>query len=337
MLDALDRRFVGALHIAPRASWDDLASILVADPSTLKRRYDRLLRDRVLRVIGQLSWGMHSTSMPVHVFLDIVGDTPLAVIERLRGLPHMQNLAQLSGRYPVYASVHAPSEEATSRAVDQLFATPGIRRVSALPSLRTVRRGSFWDPQFVTPTEREELVALADVAAPGDSNTVSPNKPLTAQERAAVSALVRDGRATAASVGRAGGLSASAAHRLVRRILTEGWVKPRVEIQPESLGFFCNFHLRLRVRPGRTPDVLAMLATMSQVRLAAHVAGDMSVLCAGVVADRAELAAFLDRQVADIPEVDIAAVDVVLAERRRYWLDRDPVRGLGSFTPPELN
>jgi DNA-binding Lrp family transcriptional regulator len=339
LLDETDRRLVGALHLAPRASWDDLATILSADPSTLRRRYDRLQEDRVIRVIGEVGWGLHSTAMPVHVFLDIAGHPPLSVLDRLREIPHMQYLGQISGSYPIYAVVHAPSERATSEVLDRIFATPGVRRVTALPALSTLRRATFWDPQFLTPAERERCLALAGTAITATrdvATTAAPAKPLSDAERAVVSMLLQDGRASAASLGRAAGLPTSTAHRLVRRLLTEGWVKPRVEIESERLGFATTFLLRLRARPGTTPAVLSALDRLPQIRLAAHVAGEASVLAMGLVTDRAALAAFLDDQLAGIADVDVVGVDVVLAERRRYWLDRDPDTGLGRFTPPSL-
>lgn len=337
MLDELDRRLVGALHLAPRASWDDLATILSADPSTLRRRYDRLHEDRVIRVIGEVGWRLHSTAMPVHVFLDIAGHTPLSVLERFRELPHMQYLSQISGSYPLYAVVHAPSERATSEVLDRIFATSGVRRVTALPALSTLRRATFWDPQFLTAAERERCLALAGSAITrAVATTAAPAKPLSDAERTVVSMLLQDGRASAASLGRAAGLPTSTAHRLVRRLLTEGWVKPRVEIESERLGFATTFLLRLRARPGTTPGVLSALDGLPQIRLAAHVAGEASVLAMGLVTDRAALAAFLDDQFAGIADVEMVGVDVVLAERRRYWLDRHPDTGLGRFTPPSL-
>jgi DNA-binding Lrp family transcriptional regulator len=337
MLDELDRRLVGALHVAPRASWDDLARVLSADAGTLRRRFDQLHETRVIRVVGQVGWWMHTSAMPVHVLLDISGRTPLAVLDQLREFPHMQYLAQISGSQPVYAVVHAPSEKATSQALDRIFSTSGVRRANALPALSTLRRGALWDPQFLTPAERERCTALSNRTAPnGVSSTVPPAKPLTDAERTAVSMLQQDGRASAASVARAAGLSTSTAHRLVRRLLDDGWVKPRVEIESERLGFSTTFLLRLRVRPGKTPQVMSRIDGLPQIRLVAHVAGDASVLCTGTVTDRAALAAFLDEQLAGIPHLDTVSVEVVLAERRRYWLDRNPEAGLGDFRPPPL-
>ncbi|MGW3287429.1 AsnC family transcriptional regulator [Streptomyces sp. NPDC001002] len=336
LLDELDRRLIGALHLAPRATWDDIGEILAADASTLKRRYDRLHEARMVRVIGQADWGIHSTAMPVHVFLDITGETPLAVLHRLRDLPHLQLLAQISGDYPLYAVVHAPSEAATSEAIDRMFSVPGVRRVNALPALSTLRRGRTWDPQFLTETERADLLKLTGARPEGTATVTPPAKPLSESERIVVAQLLQDSRASAASIARAAGLATSTAHRVVRRVLDEEWVKPRLEIVSEWLGFQTSFILRLRVAPGETPDVMRRIDQLPQTRLAAHVASDMSVLATGLVADRSALARFVDHELAGIPGLLAVSVDVMLTEPRRYWLDRDPASGLGAFHAPTL-
>ncbi|WP_217553225.1 Lrp/AsnC family transcriptional regulator [Streptomyces sp. GbtcB6] len=336
LLDELDRRLIGALHLAPRATWDDIGAILSADAGTLKRRWDRLHEARMVRVIGQADWGMHSTAMPVHVLLDITGETPLAVLARLRDLPHLQLLAQISGDYPIYAVVHAPSEAATSEAIDRMFSVPGVRRVNALPALSTLRRGITWDPQFLTDTERAELLKLTGARPEGTATATPPAKPLSEAERTVVALLMRDGRASAASVARAAGLATSTAHRVVRRVLDEQWVKPRLEVVSDWLGFETPFVLRLRVAPGDTPEVMRRIDQLPQTRLAAHVASDMSVLCTGLVTDRSALASFIDGELARIPGILAVGVDVMLAEPRRYWLDRDRTGGLGDFHAPEL-
>ena len=336
LLDELDRRLIGALHLAPRATWDDIGEILAADASTLKRRYDRLHEARMVRVIGQADWGVHSTAMPVHVFLDITGESPLAVLHRLRDLPHLQLLAQISGDYPLYAVVHAPSEAATSEAIDRMFSVPGVRRVNALPALSTLRRGITWDPQFLTDTERAELLKLTGTRPEGTATATPPAKPLSEAERGVVAQLLQDGRASAASIARTADLATSTAHRVVRRVLDEGWVKPRLEIVSEWLGFRTAFILRLRVAPGATPEVMRRIDRLPQTRLAAHVASDMSVLATGLVADRSALALFVDNELASIPGLLDVSVAVMLAEPRRYWLDRELTTGLGAFHAPRL-
>jgi DNA-binding Lrp family transcriptional regulator len=341
ILDELDRRLIGALHLAPRATWDDIGGILSVDASTLKRRYDRLHEARMVRVIGQANWGMHSTAMPVHVFLDITtGETPLAVLHRLRDLPHLQLLAQVSGDYALYTVVHAPSEADTSKAIDRLFAVPGVRRVNALPALSTLRRGIAWDPHFLTGTERADLLKLTGTQPEGTATEtgmpIPPAKPLSDAERTVVAQLMQDGRASSASIARACGLAPSTTHRVVRRVLDEQWVKPRLEVVSEWLGFQTPFILRLRVAPGDTPDVMHRLDRLPQTRLAVHVASDMSVLATGLVTDRSALAVFIDNELAEIPGILTVSTAIMLAQPRRYWLDRDLTSGLGEFYAPTL-
>ncbi|MEU5979095.1 Lrp/AsnC family transcriptional regulator [Streptomyces sp. NPDC047315] len=338
LLDELDRRLIGALHLAPRATWDDLGGILAADASTLKRRYDRLHEARMVRVIGQADWGVHSTAMPVHVFLDISAETPLAVLHRLRELPHLQLMAQISGDYPLYAVVHAPSEAETSRAIDRMFSVRGVRRVNALPALSTLRRGITWDPQSLTDTERDDLLHLvgARPEATATATATPPAKPLGDADRTVVALLLQDGRASAASIARAAGLATSTAHRVVRRVLDEGWVRPRLEVVPEWLGFETPFMLRLRVAPGDTPEVMRRIDQLPQTRLVAHVASDLSVLATALVTDRSAVAHFVDHELAAIPGILAVSVDVMLAVPRRYWLDRDLTSGLGEFHAPAL-
>ncbi|MDV9175233.1 Lrp/AsnC family transcriptional regulator, partial [Streptomyces sp. W16] len=155
-------------------------------------------------------------------------------------------------------------------------------------------------------------------------------------ERGVIAELLRDSRASAASVSRATGLATSTAHRVVRRVLDEGWVKPRLETVSEWLGFQTPFILRLRVAPGATPEVMHGIDQLPQTRLAAHVASDMSVLATGLVTDRSALARFVDDELARIPGLLGVSVAVMLAEPRRYWLDRDLTTGLGAFHAPRL-
>lgn len=232
--------------------------------------------------------------------------------------------------------MHAPSEAATSEAIDRMFSVPGVRRVNALPALSTLRRGITWDPQFLTDTERADLLKLTGSRPEGTATATPPAKPLSEAERSVVAQLLQDSRASAASIARNADLATSTAHRVVRRVLDEGWVKPRLEIVSEWLGFQTAFILRLRVAPGATPEVMRRIDQLPQTRLAAHVASDMSVLATGLVTDRSALALFVDDELARIPGLLGVSVAVMLAEPRRYWLDRDLTTGLGAFHAPTL-
>jgi DNA-binding Lrp family transcriptional regulator len=334
-LDELDRRLVGALHLAPRASWDDLASVLGVDASTVGRRFARMYDAHALRVVGQVDWSLFSNTLPVHVFARTRGRAPHEVVERLGELPRVQYLARLSGRDSVYATVHAVDEAGTADLLDEVCTVPGIDAVTSLPVLSVAGRGSSWDPQLLTAEERE---LCARLGAPGTAEAAGTRRTedLGDLERSVVRLLQQDGRASASGIGRSLGMATSTAHRLVRRLLLGGVVRPRVEIQPDYLGLTTPFVMRVRARPGATPAVLAALSELPESRFTTQVAGEVSVLCTGLAADRAALGRVVDDRLGGIPGVDAVEVDVVLLERRRYWIDRAADSGLGEFTPPPL-
>jgi DNA-binding Lrp family transcriptional regulator len=333
MLDDLDRRLVAALHLMPRGSFDELSSVLGVDASTIGRRFARLEEERIVRVIGQVDWGMVSETLPVHLFIDTVGTPPSAVIEQLLKVSEVQYLAQTSGSSPVYATVHAVSEDATAALLDAIHNQPGIAAVQSWPVLAAEGRGSGWDPQLLNVEERRRALERAGARVLGGS----PQAPrLEPTERQIVERLREDGRATAASLGRAVGLPSSTAHRVVRRVLDKGWVRPRVEIDPSLLGFHTPFVLRAGVKPGATRRLLSALADLPQTRFTTQVAGRTSIVCNGLLPDRAALGVFIDEKLAELPGIRWAEVDIILVERRRHWMDRDPGRGLGQFNPPPL-
>lgn len=335
VLDELDRRLVAALHLAPRASFDELASVLGADASTISRRYTRLTDERLVRVVGQVDWAMFSAVMPVHLFIDTAGSAPREVIAALRAFPQMQYLAQTSGTSSVFATVHAATEDETAAVLDQVYATCGVAAVQTLPVLGVHGRGAGWDPQLLSTGERRRTLQLGNGTSQETRPATHDVEQLDAAERELVGLLLKDGRASAAGLGRAVGMPTSTAHRVVRRLLDEGWVRPRVEVEPQRLGFVTPFVLRLQVQRGTAPQVLAALTAMPQTRYTTRVAGPSALVCTGLVTDRTALAAFVDTELASVDTITDLELDVVLAEQRRYWMDRDDGK-LGRFAPPPL-
>lgn len=332
MLDDLDRKLLGALHVIPRGSFDDLGSVLGVDSSTIGRRFNRLLEGRVARVVGQVDWAMYSTTLPVHLFITPGPGTPHDALGQLQALPLVQHLAHTSGAEPIFATVHAPSEAATADLLAAIHALPDVARVQSLPVLVAQAKGAGWDPQLLDAAEQGRA-AVHVGAAPAPDATLPD---LDDTERGIVELLREDGRASAASLSRTLGLPSSTAHRVTRRVLDNGWVRPRVEIDPALLGFSTPFVLRVEVTPGTVSRALSALSAEPHARFTTRVAGPHSILVTGLARDRAELARFLDESVGPVPGVASVTTDIMLVERRRYWMDRDPHGGLDTFAPPPL-
>jgi DNA-binding Lrp family transcriptional regulator len=209
-----------------------------------------------------------------------------------------------------------------------MFSIPGVRRVNALPALSTLRLGHVWDPQFLAESERR-LAETGWRRTGGHRHRDAPANPLSEAERIVVTQLMHDGRAPSASIARVCGLATSTAHRVVRRVLDERWGQTSPGDRVGMAGLQTPFVLRLRVAPGDTPDVMSRLKQLPRTRVAVHVASDLSILCTGLVTDRSALAIYIDHELAKVPGILTVGAAVMLAEPRRYWLDRDLTSGLG--------
>lgn len=113
-----------------------------------------------------------------------------------------------------------------------------------------------------------------------------------------------DGRATAAELAKATGLSTSSAHDRLRRLLDSGVLKGiRAIPEPTQLGAgLCAFVLIDMAYEGEK-DACAALTAQPEVMELHHIAGAHSYLAKLRVADTAALLAFLSETVKPLPAI----------------------------------
>ncbi|KGJ79417.1 hypothetical protein GY21_05240 [Cryobacterium roopkundense] len=335
MFDDLDRTIVGALHLAPRATWDDLASALPVDASTLSRRYARLANENVLRIVGEIDWGLFSTTLPVHLRIETRDSTPLAVAQRLEGLPDVQHLGLTFGRFPLFATVHAASEAATLELLMEIYALPGVSAITTLPVLAYASKGSGWDPQVLS---ADETRRFAEIGRPPGAAPGSPQAPVSLEplERKALQLLQQDARLPASSLGRTLGVATSTASRMVKKFIAEGWFRARVEIDGTYLGYALPFVLGVKTELNATGAVCQALARHPATRFVTQVAAEFDVLCTGLARDRSHLAQLVNDEFGAISGVRALDVAPMLLECKRFWMLRGENQRLGAFTPPSL-
>ena len=148
----------------------------------------------------------------------------------------------------------------------------------------------------------------------------------SAEELGAVELLRHDGRASAAEVARALGISRSTAYRLTQSLLRRGLVRPRVEIEPALLGYALEVVVELHAAPGAIQQVADALARHPSARYVSIVAGTSSVIHHGVFRDEEGLATFLTHDLAAFPGITACEVSVMLDVLRRYWIGREDGR-----------
>lgn len=339
MLDDLDRAIIGVLHANPRATWDDVAAVVGVNASTVSRRYARLVQENIVRVVGEVAWGLYSSTLPVHLRVETMGAPPSEIADTLAGFGNIQHLALAYGRYPLFATLHAPTEERAADLLRSIHEVPGVSSVITLPVLAFAVKGSGWDPQILN-QEQSRLCsdALAGSAQPNPmATTLLPGGAQPDdQEKRALALLQQDARATASRIGSELGLAHSTANRMLHRFFSNGWFRPRVEIDGSYLGYGAPFALRAKASHESVAEVCRELAQHPSTRFVTQVASEYNVFCTGLARDRAHLAQLVNEEfgaMAGIRELD---VDLFLMETKRFWISRGPEQRLGEFAPPPL-
>lgn len=321
LLDDTDLDIVAALHIAPRVPTAALADVLGIPTSTLSRRLARLQAERVLRVVGRYAWELITSSNPFELWITAAPGEARRVLEALLHIPDIQFAMHASGPSDIYAHLFpllgSDSEELLAERIPSI---PGVRAVDSRMILESAKVGQSW---------RFDRLADAQVAALEEHVQAVTAPPVThlaelsELELRTMAELGRNARVTAAEVARTVGTSSSTAARAIRMLLQSGAVSPRVEIQPELVGYPLNAVVTIDVRPSAIQDVLSSLTDHPSVRLLSTVTGDFPISLYAVFGGPVELARFIRDDLGGRPDVRAVSSVAALRLRRRYWIDRE--------------
>lgn len=141
-----------------------------------------------------------------------------------------------------------------------------------------------------------------------------------------LSLLARDGRMSYTDIGRATGLSTSAAQQRVRRLEKRGVITGyHAEIDPVTLGRTLLAFIAVRpLRATLDESLPAQLQAMPEIVSCFAVAGDASYLCMVEVAGTAELEALLNRMRNAAGLITITTVVLSTLFRDRPLIDPVP-------------
>ncbi|GAA2404927.1 Lrp/AsnC ligand binding domain-containing protein [Streptomyces coeruleofuscus] len=325
-LDDDDLDLVAALQRAPRAPLSLLAQALGVSASTVGRRLARLESNRLLRVIGQVDLSVTGEGTPWHVWITAPGRA-VDVARRLVELPEAAHVAVTAGQADVYCVVQ-PARRADARDLltRRIATLPGVRSTRTELVLRADTKSDSWRLPRLTEDQRRLLATYtAEERETDPGGTDRPARP-TGDELRTLRLLAADGRTTAAQVSRELGIGQSTAYRVTQSLLQRGLVRPRVEIEPELLGYALEAVVALTVSPGGMREAARTLARHPSARYVSTNAGAFSVVHQGVFRDEEGLAEFLTGDLAELGGVISFDVSVVLQALRRHWLNREDGR-----------
>lgn len=333
LLDETDLDIVAALHIAPRVPTAALAEILGIPTSTASRRLTRMQDERLLHVVGRFAWELITSSNPFELWITSAPGQSRAVLAELLRIPDVQFVIHTSGAADLYVNLFpllgSDHEELLAVTIPSI---PGIRAIDSRMILEPAKVGQSWRYRRL---DAERTAALERHASIATEAPIDDLHQLSELEFETMRMLGANGRVTAAEVGRTLGVSASTAARAIRLLIHSGAVSPRVEMQPDLMGYPLNGIVTIDVRPRDIRRTLDALAAHPSVRLLSTVTGSAPVSLAGVFEGPAALATFVRDDLGALPGVRSVQSVAGLRLERRYWMDRDGLR-LGAQVPDVL-
>ncbi|MFB7630908.1 Lrp/AsnC family transcriptional regulator [Streptomyces sp. NPDC056149] len=327
-----DLALIHALQLRPRASWTELGRALAVDPVTVARRFHRLTEHGTAWV--GLSPGPRMLDRMCVCFaqIDCAPGTTAAVARALAGHPHMLTIERSAGAHDILATVATRDLPALSRyTLDLLPHVPGITAVDARIVTHMFTEGGRWRIAALAPDQRAQLTAPPPPPTPrrgpGD---------LTTADRALLTCLARDGRASYQTLSTALGVSLSTVKRRIEQLTRLDVLRFRCDFARPLGGWPVALTFWAKVPPADLPAVGHALIRLPETRNCAAVSGPHNLLVQASLHSVTD-ALRLETQLATAhPTLDI--VDRVVTLRHDKLLGRllDPHGRSIGVVPPDV-
>ncbi|MBS4730659.1 Lrp/AsnC family transcriptional regulator [Mycobacterium sp. SM1] len=315
MTDALDVQILHALKLAPRVSFRRIAAALDVSEQTVARRYHRLRRAGVLRVVGLVNPHVHGNARwvaRIHTKPDRIHALAEALVRRSEVT--YANVA--SDWTELVCIIHAPIGETPEDVLlQQLPRSASVLDISvdlllhtfgeAMPS--STGYGNTWTGYGPKLTGEQAAQILADPPArTGSGRPITP----TAQDRPLLDALADDARAPLALLAERTGWSAARVARRIAALEAAGTLLYEVELLPERLGYHLNAMLWLTVAPQHLQGVGEQIAVHDEIAFAAAVSGRNNLVAVAICQDANDLYRYLTERLAAIDHIRTFEVSI---------------------------
>lgn len=141
-LDDLDFSIIKHLQKDGRMSFTEISEELNVTVSTIRNRYNRIVEEKVLKIIGRAEpekLGLHSYS---RIMIDIrPAEKTSNALEKLLELAEISFLAQTSGNFNVELNVMCKNNKHLLDTVDKINKIEGINRLQITSYLNVLKWG----------------------------------------------------------------------------------------------------------------------------------------------------------------------------------------------------
>lgn len=282
-LDPLERRIIGALQVDGRAPWRRIARALDEPERTVARHGASLLAQGHVTVAGI----ENRASALVAAFSCTPGASRLTC-ESLAQRPDTAYSYLTTGPADVVSEVHYNGDP-TDILTTQLPAAPGVARLSTHPVLKYFKTIRGWRAGVLTAAEEQTLTGPYGP----DRAQWEYRDDLTDTDRVLIQALKKDGRASFESLARLVGLSENSVSRRLDWLQRNTRMTIRTLVEPGLMGLPVEAQLWVQAAPQLVDQIGTHLATLTEVRYAAAIAGEYQLLVDVTLPDQKSLYRFL--------------------------------------------
>lgn len=302
-------RILHALRVEPRAGFASLGTSIGRSEAAVARRYRRLERDGIVRVVGVVDTGALGRSrwwVRMRCRPEAVSGIAAALAAR-DDVPWVA----VTGSGELTCFVAARSHEQR----DDLLAVrlPRTRAVLELDSAMVLHR-------------------FGAAAGPAEAGSAAGQDPvrLTAQDDALLAALAVDGRLALADLARASGLTAGRAGRRLQALQSRGVLGIGLETADAAFGIRAPAVVRVRAHPARLRSAGEALARLPEAASVDATTGERNLHVVLRCRDLEHLFAVVTDGIGAVDGVQDAAVSPLLEQVAQAGLRLDD----GAFVPP---
>lgn len=301
MLDALDSKILHALQLSPRVSFRRIADVVEAPEQAVARRYRKLHRAGVVRVIGLLNPRVYGDSQWVVRVRAKPDDLP-RLADALVRRPEVTHANVLSGWTELVCIIRAPLGETKDSILQRLPRTSAVLGLEVDLILRVFGEPAStpWTAYGHTLDAGQTHSLQMDIDAPKLS--IAPAAP-DEQDGPLFDALAADGRASHARLAEHTGWSAARVKRRMAALEASGTLEFDVDLLSDRLGFKANAMLWLTVPPRHLASVGAQIAAHEEVASAVAISGRNNVLVVAICRGVDDLYRYVAERLAGIDQI----------------------------------
>jgi DNA-binding Lrp family transcriptional regulator len=279
-----DRALIGALQVAPRASWTDVGQALGISGVTAARRWKRLSSDGTAWVTAAPGMVRSAQQCLAYVEIDCAPARRTEVATELAQRECVVTVEITTGTADILATVAAADLTTLSHyLLDDLGRMDDVLRTRVRIATKIYSEGSGWrlvelPPKAVRVLQRARPEAELPGGPSGSGGLDGEPVAMSPDERRIARLLTVNGRASYAELAAATGLSPTTVRRHVGRLLGARILLPRTDMAAELSGTPVQVYLWADAPVDQLPASARALTQLRQVRLCATVSSAPSVV-----------------------------------------------------------